>query len=106
MLRNTLLYGLIIMLIIGAITLLIPIELYDGYALLEDGLKSEEKLSLSYFVNKSNFLSTYADRGVVDIALKPIGFILVFIVNFGLPLLLGYRIAIAKAQESSKTENL
>jgi hypothetical protein len=101
MLQNTLLYGLIIAAIIAAITLFIPVELYDGYAIMGDGLKIEEKLSLSYFFNKSSFLADYKDQGVVDIALKPIGFILVFIVNIGLPFLLGYRIAVAKSQENS-----
>jgi Na+-driven multidrug efflux pump len=102
MLQKTLLYGLIIALVLAAITLFLPVELYDGYAIMADGERIEEKLSLSYFVNKSSFLSEYQTQGVKDIKLRPIGMILVFIINIGFPFLLGYRIALAKKQE---TEN-
>jgi hypothetical protein len=97
--RDMLKYGFFILLAIAAITCFLPVELYDGYALLDDGSRADEKLSLSYLINKTSFLASYSDQGVVDIALKPVGWILVGIVNFGLPFLLGYRISIAKKNE-------
>jgi hypothetical protein len=81
---DTIKYGAVILLAIAAITCFLPVELYDGYALLSDGTQVDEKLSLSYLFNKSNFIESYANRGVVDIALKPVGWILVGIVAAGL----------------------
>lgn len=81
---------------IAILTLLLPVELYDGYAVLESGEFVQEKLSLSYLINKQHFLENYEDLGVQDIRLNGVGWILVGIVNIGIPFLLGYRIAIAR----------
>ena len=94
--RDTLTYGLLILLAIAGITCFFPVELYDGVAILKDGTQVDEKLSLSYLINKAAFIKEYESLGVVDLALKPVGWILVGIVNIGLPFLLGYRISIAK----------
>ena len=102
---DTIKYGAVILLAIAAITCFLPVELYDGYALLSDGTQVDEKLSLSYLFNKSNFIQSYANRGVVDIALKTVGWILVGIVNLGLPFLLGYRISIAKEKKRAEHDN-
>jgi hypothetical protein len=98
-------YGTLVLLGIAAITCFLPVELYDGYALLDDGTKVDEKLSLSYLINKSSFIKGYADQGVVDIALKPVGWILVGIVNVGLPYLIGYRISMAKDKKRATNDN-
>jgi hypothetical protein len=94
--RETLTYGLIFMVLIGLITLFLPVELYDGYAVLADGTLEPEKLSLSYFVQKNDFLARYKEFGVVDLKMNTLGWILVGIVNFAFPMLLGYRVSIAK----------
>ncbi len=104
MVNTALLYGGLILLVIAAITCFLPVELFDGYALLDDGSMVDEKLSLSYLINKSEFIKGYEDLGVVDIRLKPIGWILVGIVNIGLPFLLGYRIAIAKSKKQAAND--
>lgn len=103
--NDTLKYGAIILLAIAAITCFLPVELYDGYALLQDGTMVDEKLSLSYLINKKEFIKNYEALGVVDIALKPVGWILVGIVNLGLPFLLGYRISIAKEKKRTEHDN-
>ncbi len=97
------LFGLGFMVLIAILTLTLPIELYDGVALLESGDLVPEKLSLSYLVNKEPFLNRYAALGVVDIQLKTIGWILVGIVNAGLPFLIGFRIAIARHKKREQT---
>ena len=101
MLRDTLIFAAIFLLAIGVITLFLPVELYDGHAILENGMKEPEKLSLSYLMNKSQFLAAYKEYNVVDIQLNPVGWVLVGIVNFGMPLLLGYRVAIARHKKRS-----
>jgi len=96
MYKETLMFAMIFIAGIALVTLLLPVELYDGYAVLESGEMVDEKLSLSYLVNKHRFLENYEHLGVQDIRLNGIGWILVGIVNIGLPFLLGYRIAIAR----------
>ena len=97
--RDSLLFGLLFVLVFAAITLLLPVELYDGYAVLSDGTLVDEKLSLSYLVQKESFLADYKEIGVVDLRLATLGWILVAIINFGFPLLLGYRIAVARSKK-------
>jgi hypothetical protein len=97
-------YGTLVLLGIAALTFFLPVELYDGYVLFDDGSQVDEKLSLSYLINKSSFLKGYADQGVIDIALKPVGWILVGIVNVGLPYLIGYRISIAKDKKRAAND--
>lgn len=101
MLRDTLFFASIFFFAIGVITLFLPVELYDGVALMENGTLEPEKLSLSYLLDKPQFLAQYEDYGVVDIQLNSVGWILVGIVNFGIPLLLGYRVAIARHKKRS-----
>jgi hypothetical protein len=96
MTRETVKFALIFFIGIALLTLLLPVELYDGYAVLENGDLVNEKLSLSYLVNKESFLQNYKHMGVQDIRLHGIGWILVGIVNIGIPFLLGYRVAIAR----------
>jgi hypothetical protein len=96
MFRETLLFAAIFAVVIALLTLFLPIELYDGYAVLESGELLQEKLSLSYLISKQEVIQKYDYIGVQDLRLNGIGWILVGIVNIGLPLLLGYRIAIAR----------
>lgn len=95
-------FGLITFLAINLSTLFLPIELYDGEAVYTSGETTDEKLSLSYLINKEQIISELNTAEVVDIRLKPIGWILVFIVNFGLPLLIGYRVSIYQRQQSKE----
>lgn len=93
--REIFFFATAFMLLIGFLTVLFPIELYDGYVVLEDGTTSDEKLSLSYFLDKPGFLAEYEELGIQDIHLNAVGWILFGIVNFGIPFLLGYRVTIA-----------
>ena len=93
------LFGLITFLAINLTTLFVPIELYDGEVVYTSGETTDEKLSLSYLINKELVISELNSAEVVDIRLKPVGWILVFIVNFGLPLLIGYRVSIYQRQQ-------
>ena len=92
-------FGLIAFLVINLATLFLPIELYDGEAVYTSGETTDEKLSLSYLINKEQIISELNTTEVVDLRLKAIGWILVFIVNFGLPLLIGYRVSIYQKQQ-------
>jgi hypothetical protein len=93
--REIFFFATSLMLIIGFLTFMFPIEIYDGYVVYEDGRTSDEKLSMSYFLDKPSFLAEYAEFGVADIHLKAVGWLMFGIVNFGIPLLVGYRIALA-----------
>jgi len=103
MLKPTLQYGTLILIIVAAITLFLPVELYDGVAVLVDGTMVDEKLSLSYLLNKQKILASDTDLGVTDIRLKFVGWILVGIINVGLPYLLGFRIALAKERKDEES---
>ena len=96
MYRETLFFAAMFVVVITLLTLFLPVELYDGYVVLESGDLLPEKLSLSYLVNEQSFLESYEHLGVQEIRLNGIGWILVGIVNIGMPFLLGYRIAIAR----------
>ena len=92
--KKTLLIGLIAFLLINAATLLLPIELYDGKAVFESGETVDEKLSLSYLIRKEQVIAEADIPHLVDLRLSAIGWIMVLIVNLGLPLLIAYRVAL------------
>src|SRR5690606_34130099 len=100
--NKPLIFGLIAFLVINLATLFLPIELYDGEAVYTSGETTDEKLSLSYLIQKEQIISELNSHELVDIRLKPVGWILVFIVNFGLPLLIGYRVSIYQRQQSKE----
>lgn len=102
MLKETISYGVLFMIAIAILTLFFPIELYDGVAVLDSQELVAEKLSLSYLVNKQAFIQSYSSYGVVDVKLNTLGWFLVFIVNFGMPLLLGFRVAVARHKKRAQ----
>lgn len=102
--RETLFFGSIIIVVFAIITLLFPIELYDGHAIYNDGTVAEEKISLSYLIHKEGFLAQYEEFGVVDIQLNNLGWIMIGIINFGFPMLLGYRIALKRIKRKSQQD--
>lgn len=97
--RKHVLIGLGAFLLIGLITLLLPIELYDGLAVYNSGETESVKLSLSYLLQKQSYLNSIPD--LEDIRLNGIGWLMVIIVNFGLPALIGYRFYLHEKQKKS-----
>lgn len=97
--RKHVLIGLGAFLLIGLITLLLPIELYDGLAVYNSGETESVKLSLSYLLQKQSYLNSIPD--LEDIRLNGIGWLMVIIVNFGLPILIGYRFYLHEKQKKS-----
>lgn len=100
--RDTFLFGLGFMVLIAVLTLTLSIEMYDGVAVMANGELMDEKLSLSYLVNKTAFLQGYEAYGVVDIQLKTLGWIMIGILNFGFPFLLGFRVAVARHKKRAQ----
>ena len=90
--NKSILIGIISATIIAVTTLFFPIELYDGVAIYESGEMVDEKLSLSYLINKTDYLKAYESTGLIDLQLKAIGWVFVGLINFGLPLLIGFRV--------------
>lgn len=89
--NKSILVGCAAAVIIALTTLLFPIELYDGVAIYSTGDIVDEKLSLSYLINKTEYLKAYENIGLIDLQLKTIGWVFVGLINFGLPLLIGFR---------------
>jgi hypothetical protein len=89
--NKSFLIGIVSALIIAIATLFFPIELYDGIAIYASGEMVDEKLSLSYLINKTNYLKDYENIGLIDLQLKTVGWVFVGLINLGLPILIGYR---------------
>lgn len=90
--NKSVLIGVLAAIVIAIATLFFPIELYDGVTVYASGEIIDEKLSLSYLVNKTEYLKTYENIGLIDLQLKTIGWVFVGLINFGLPLLIGFRV--------------
>jgi hypothetical protein len=80
---------LICFIVIGFITLYFPIKMYNGEAVYFSGMIEEQDLSLSFLINKTEFLKNYPN--VKDIYLNKIGWALVVAINLALPLMVAYR---------------
>ena len=101
MFKDTLFFASIFIVGFAILTLFLPIEMYDGYVLLDSGEILPEKMSLSYLIDKPSFIAEYVDFNVDDIKLYNSGWILVGIINIGLPMLLGFRMAIARKKKQN-----
>lgn len=88
------------LMLINAITLFFPLEMYDGEVLYNSGLTEKQTLSLSYLVNKVEFLKNYPN--VKDIYLNTIGWVLVVCINFALPLMVAVRSITKKKKNAIK----
>jgi hypothetical protein len=91
------LIGLGAFVLIAALTLLLPIALYDGLAVYATGETESVKLSLHDLLQKHTYLQSVPD--LEDIRLNGIGWLMIIIVNFGLPILIGYRFFLHKKQK-------
>lgn len=93
-------------LVVAAIFFLIPINLFDGEVILENTNGTafppiKAKLSLSYFIGVG--VSSDDLKGVKDFYLLPMGYFFAFLLIFGLPALISYRINLNnKNKEQSK----
>lgn len=79
----------ICLVVINAITLYFPLEIYDGVVLYNSGVTAKETLSLTYLINEVEFLKQYPN--VKDIYLNSIGWVLLVCVNFAFPLMIAAR---------------
>jgi hypothetical protein len=96
------LIGLGAFLLIALITLFLPVELYDGEAVYTTGETESIKLSLHDLLQKKEHLQSIPD--LEDIRLNRIGWLMIIIVNFGLPVLIGYRFFLHDKQKKSARE--
>jgi hypothetical protein len=85
---------------INICTLVFPIKLYDGEVLYLSGITEKQNLSLSFLVNKAQFLVNYPQ--VKDIYLNKIGWALVVCINFALPLMIAMRSITQKRKYTNK----
>lgn len=73
------------------------VQVFDGVIDFESGAQKfsvEKPLSLSDLFNKNS--QEAIDAGVKDVRLKPVGWMLLFILIIGLPILISYRIGLRK----------
>lgn len=92
--KKAIIVFLILFVVIGFVTLFFPIKMYDGEVLYFSGMIEDQKLSLSFLVNKAAFLRDYPD--VKDIYLNKIGWAMIVAVNIALPLMIAYRTTLKK----------
>lgn len=93
--------GIAAFIIIALITFLAPIELYDGVAVMASGEEIHEKMSLQYLINKEKYIEAYSGTGLVDLRLRPVGWLFIFLINFLLPVIIGYRASLGTKNTSS-----
>lgn len=103
--KKYLLIFLICSLVVAAIFFLIPINLFDGEIVLENtnGVALQPiktKLSLSYFIGIG--ASAEDLKGVKDFYLLPMGYFFAFLMIFGLPALISYRIYLKNQNKKNK----
>ncbi len=92
-------------LILSTIFFLIPVEVFDGeYIYNVNGIKAvrEAKLSLSYFIGIGSPKETMY---LVSYRLVPMGYFMVFLFLFALPLLIAYRVHLANQNRAANTDN-
>lgn len=103
--KKYLLIFLICSLVVSAIFFLIPINLFDGEIVFENAngvalQPIKAKLSLSYFIGIG--ASTEDLKGVKDFYLLPMGYFFAFLMIFGLPALISYRIYLNNQNKEHK----
>ncbi len=87
---------------------LIPITLFDGEIVFKDGArewKQQANISLSYFIGIGAQPEELARIGVKDFYLLPKGYAVAFLVLFGFPGLIAYRIHLGKQKRQNLLEN-
>lgn len=90
--KKPLAYFIALTLLFALIFFLLPINLFDGVIVLQDGLQEisvERQISLSYFIGIGYDVSEM--DGVVDFYLTKQGFMMAFIFILGFPGLFAYR---------------
>lgn len=98
----------ILAVLLFVISVFVPIPLFDGVLIYDQNLvhiESEAKIALSYLFQiglekelKNSLLPT-------GVQLKPIGWVVLFIIHVGLPILVGLRIKMGKARKELETKN-
>ncbi len=92
--------------VIAALLFLFPINLFDGEIIVQSGLQEavvKAPLSLSYFIGMG-----YDDTdmiGVKSFYLLPVGYLLSFLVLFGLPAIISYRIQLGRMKKRNNEKN-
>jgi hypothetical protein len=90
------------LLVVSAILFLFPINLFDGEIVYQHGLQEvvvKAPLSLSYFIGIG-----YDEADMVQVKtfyLQPIGYLMAFLILFGLPALVSYRIYLEKMKKQN-----
>jgi len=100
MLKKYLPVFFIVFLVIALLLFLFPINLFDGEIIFQSGLQETvitTPLSLSYFIGMGY---DEADMvGVKSFYLLPVGYLLAFLVLFGLPAIISYRIQLGRMKK-------
>lgn len=94
------------LLVIAALLFLLPINLFDGEIIYESGLQIvivKAPLSLSYFIGMGYDESEMV--GVKSFHLLPIGYLMAFLILFGLPALVSYRIYLGRLKKNADEKN-
>ena len=104
-LRKPLVVFFIAMIGLSAVFFLVPINLFDAkYTFNVNGFEfsKDVKMSLSYFIGIGTSPEDLKD--VVGFRLLPMGYFLVFLMLFALPVLIAYRVHVGNQLEVQKEE--
>ena len=104
-LRKPVVVFFIAMIGLSAVFFLIPINLFDAeYTFNVNGFEfsKDVKMSLSYFIGIGASPEDLKD--VVGFRLLPMGYFLVFLMLFALPVLIAYRVHVGNQLEAQKEE--
>jgi hypothetical protein len=104
-LRKPVVVFFIAMIGLSAVFFLVPINLFDAeYTFNVNGISTvaEAKMSLSYFIGIGASPEDLKD--VVGFRLLPMGYFLVFLMLFALPVLIAYRVHVGNQLEAQKEE--
>jgi hypothetical protein len=106
MIKKLLPVFLVSFLVIAALLFLFPINLFDGEITYSSGLQEatvKAPLSLSYFIGLG-----YNEADMVDVKsfhLLPVGYLIAFLILFGLPALVSYRIYLGRMKKKENESN-
>jgi|TARA_R110000737_G_scaffold350741_2_gene390685 hypothetical protein len=106
MIKKLLPVFIISFLVIAAILFLFPINLFDGEIIYESGLQVatvKAPLSLSYFIGMGYDSADLV--GVKSFRLLPVGYLIAFLILFGLPALVSYRIYLGRMKKDTNEKN-
>lgn len=104
-LRNPWVSGLLVFLLITSVLTFIPISIFDAEITFNNGLNTwtvPTKLSYAHFLNMGG-----SNKDMIDVErvyFTAGGYLLAFLLNIGLPILIGYRIHIANEMEKSNNQ--